>query len=146
MRFNELLAGVRAELAVKVFGDDFDLLIKVGDEIEKAISAVPGAADVAVEQTTGLPVLTISPNREALGRYGVSIAELQDLVSTSLGGTVAGQMYEGDRRSDIVVRLSEELRADTDRLSVLPVSLNGGGYVPLGELATVSVAVGYNRL
>ncbi len=146
MRFNELLAGVRAELAVKVFGDDFDLLIKVGDEIEKAISAVPGAADVAVEQTTGLPVLTISPNREALGRYGVSIAELQDLVSTSLGGTVAGQMYEGDRRSDIVVRLSEELRADTDRLSVLPVSLNGGGYVPLGELATVSVASGYNQV
>ena len=146
MRFNELLAGVRAELAVKVFGDDFDLLIKVGDEIEKAISTVPGAADVAVEQTTGLPVLTISPKREALGRYGVSIAELQDLVSTSLGGTVAGQMYEGDRRSDIVVRLSEELRADTERLSVLPVSLNGGGYVPLGELATVSVASGYNQV
>jgi cobalt-zinc-cadmium resistance protein CzcA len=146
MRFNELLAGVRAELAVKVFGDDFDTLIAVGDEIEKAISQVDGAADVAVEQTTGLPVLTITPKREALGRLGLSISELQDTVATSFGGTVAGQMYEGDRRSDIVVRLSEELRSDTDRLSALPVSLNGRGYVPLGEVATVSVASGYNQV
>ena len=146
MRFNELLAGVRTELAVKVFGDDFDQLIAVGDAIEKAIAKVPGAADVAVEQTTGLPILTIEPRREALGRFGVSIRQLQDLVSTAFGGTVAGQMYEGDRRSDIVVRLSEELRTDTDGLSVLPIALNGGGYVPLGELATVGVASGYNQV
>jgi cobalt-zinc-cadmium resistance protein CzcA len=146
MRFNELLAGVRAELAVKVFGDDFDQLIAVGAEIEKVISKVPGAADVIVEQTTGLPVLTIAPKRDALGRYGISIAELQDLVSAALGGTVAGQMYEGDRRSDIVVRLPEELRADTDGLSVLPVPLDGRGFVPLAEVATVSVASGYNQI
>jgi len=146
MRFNELLAGVRTELAVKVFGDDFDQLIAVGGEIEKVIAKIPGAADVAVEQTTGLPVLTITPNRDALGRYGVSISELQDLVGTALGGTVAGQMYEGDRRSDIVVRLPEELRADTDRLSVLPVPLDGGGFVPLGEVATMKVAIGYNQV
>ena len=146
MRFNELLAGVRTELAVKVFGDDFDQLIAVGAAIEKVIAKVPGAADVAVEQTTGLPVLTITPNRDALGRYGVSISELQDLVGTALGGTVAGQMYEGDRRSDIVVRLPEELRADTDRLSVLPVPLDVGGFVPLGEVATMNVAIGYNQV
>lgn len=146
MRFNELLAGVRAELAVKVFGDDFDQLIALGSEIENAIAGVPGAADVVVEQTSGLPVLTIEPRREVLGRLGLSIADLQDLVSTALGGTVAGQMYEGDRRSDIVVRLAEELRQDTDRLAVLPVSLNGRGYVPLGEVATLSVANGYNQI
>ncbi|MFT5287771.1 MAG: cobalt-zinc-cadmium resistance protein CzcA, partial [Planctomycetota bacterium] len=146
MRFNELLAGVRAELAVKVFGDDFDQLIALGAQIEKVIEQVPGAADVAVEQTTGLPILTIAPKRDALGRYGVSVADLQDLVSTALGGTVAGQMYEGDRRSDIVVRLPEEMRSDTDRLTVLPVSLPDGGYVPLGEVATVNVESGYNQV
>jgi cobalt-zinc-cadmium resistance protein CzcA len=146
MRFNELLAGVRAELAVKVFGDDFEQLIALGGEIEDAVAQVPGAVDVVVEQTTGLPVLTIEPRREMLGRLGLSIASLQDLVSTALGGTVAGQMYEGDRRSDIVVRLAEELRHDTDRLAVLPVALNGGGYVPLGEVANLSVATGYNQI
>jgi cobalt-zinc-cadmium resistance protein CzcA len=146
MRFNELLAGVRSELAVKVFGDDFEILIALGDAIEEAVSTVPGAADVAVEQTTGLPVLTIEPKRERLGRFGLSVADLQSLVSTSLGGAVAGQMYEGDRRSDIVVRLSEKLRTDTDGLATLPVFLEGGGYVPLGELAKLSVASGYNQV
>lgn len=146
MRFNELLAGVRAELAVKVFGDDFEELIELGDAIEKTIMSVPGAADVAVEQTTGLPVLTIDPKREHLGRLGLSIAEIQDVVSTSLGGTVAGQMYEGDRRSDIVVRLSEDLRSNTDGLASLPIPLNENGFVPLGEVATVSVAAGYNQV
>jgi heavy metal efflux system protein len=146
MRFNELLAGVRAELAVKVFGDDFDRLIALGAEIEDAIARVPGAVDVVVEQATGLPVLTIEPRRELLGRLGLSIAGLQDLVSTALGGTVAGQMYEGDRRSDIVVRLAEDLRQDTDRLAVLPVSLDGRGYVPLGEVAELRVANGYNQI
>ena len=92
MRFNELIAGVRAELAVKVFGDDFDTLIELGAAVENAINQVPGAADVAVEQATGLPVLTIMPNREALARYGVSLSALQRLVATALGGTVAGQL------------------------------------------------------
>ncbi len=146
MRFNELLAGVRSELAVKVFGDDFEQLIALGDEIEDAVAQVPGAVDVVVEQTTGLPVLTIEPRREILGRLGLSITGLQDLVSTAIGGTVAGQMYEGDRRSDIVVRLAEDLRSDTDRLGVLPVALNGRGYVPLGEVADLSVANGYNQI
>ena len=146
MRFNELLAGVRAELAVKVFGDDFDRLIALGGEIEDAVAGVPGAVDVVVEQTTGLPVLTIEPRREILGRLGLSIAGVQDLVSTALGGTVAGQMYEGDRRSDIVVRLAEAVRQDTDRLAVLPVPLNGRGYVPLGEVASLGVESGYNQI
>ncbi len=146
MRFNELIAGVRAELAVKVFGDDFDTLIELGGAIEKTINQVPGAADVAVEQATGLPVLTIMPNREALARYGVSLSELQRLLATALGGTVAGQLYEGDQRVDIVVRLPEHLRTNPDQLQSLPVPLAKGGFVPLGELATTELKNGYNQV
>jgi cobalt-zinc-cadmium resistance protein CzcA len=146
MRFNELIAGVRAELAVKVFGDDFDQLIGLGDAIETAIKQVPGAVDVAVEQATGLPVMTIQPRREMLARSGVTIAQLQDLVATGLGGTVAGQLYEGDRRSDIVIRLPESLRADPDAYASLPVPLAQGGYIPLGELADLEVVTGYNQV
>jgi cobalt-zinc-cadmium resistance protein CzcA len=146
MRFNELIAGVRAELAIKVFGDDFDVLIALGSEIQKALEQVPGAADVAVEQATGLPVLTILPDREALARYGISIANLQELVATALGGTVAGQFYEGDQRVDIVVRLPERLRANPDSLRSLPVLLNNGDFVQLGELATTELVNGYNQI
>jgi cobalt-zinc-cadmium resistance protein CzcA len=146
MRFNELIAGVRAELAIKVFGDDFDQLISIGDEIENALSAVPGAADVAVEQATGLPVMTIKPDRQALARYGLSIMQVQDLVATALGGTVAGQFYEGDRRSDIVVRLPETLRSNPDWLRNLPMPLSGDSFVPLGELVNLSLETGYNQI
>jgi cobalt-zinc-cadmium resistance protein CzcA len=146
MRFNELLAGVRSELAVKVFGDDFEKLIALGGEIQSVIEQVPGAADVAVEQATGLPVLTISPKREALGRLGISLDRLQDVVATALGGTVAGQIYEGDRRFDIVVRLADDLRSDTDALARLPVSIDRDTYVPLGEVANVRVETGYNQM
>ncbi len=146
MRFNELIAGVRSELAVKVFGDDFDTLIEIGDAIETTIMQVPGAADVVVEQTTGLPVLTILPNRDALARYGVTIDELQSLVSTALGGTVAGQMYEGDRRVDIVVRLPERLRSNPDGLLSLPVPLGDGDFVPLSEVAETELVNGYNQV
>ena len=146
MRFNELLAGVRSELAVKVFGDDFETLIKLGDEIEKAVAKVNGAADASVEQATGLPVLTIEPKREAMARYGLSIAKLQKVLATALGGQVASQLYEGDQRSEIVVRLPEELRTDTDGLSSLPIMLESGGYVPLGEVAEPKLVMGYNQV
>jgi cobalt-zinc-cadmium resistance protein CzcA len=146
MRFNELISGVRAELAVKVFGDDFDQLIKIGDEIGKALEKVPGVADMAVEQATGLPVMTIQPKREAMARYGLSVAELQSLLATTLGGTVAGQFYEGDRRSEIVVRLAEHLRTDMDALYSLPVMLANGHYVPLSEVAELVLVTGYNQI
>ncbi|WP_446830791.1 efflux RND transporter permease subunit [Candidatus Foliamicus sp.] len=146
MRFNELIAGVRAELAVKVFGDDFDTLIELGESIESAVSGIPGAADIQVEQATGLPVLTLVPNREALARYGMPLTALQDTVATALGGTTAGQIYEGDRRVNIVVRLPEELRSDPDSYASLPVALPGGGFAPLGALATMELATGYNQV
>lgn len=146
MRFNELIAGVRSELAVKVFGDDFDQLTVISDAISEAIENVAGAADVIAEQTTGLPVLTIEPDRMALGRYGISIAQLQDAVATAIGGTIAGKLYEGDRRTDIVVRLPEATRSNPDRLIQLPIPLSDGGYVPLGEVAKPVLATGYNQI
>ncbi|HEB63316.1 MAG TPA: CusA/CzcA family heavy metal efflux RND transporter [Gammaproteobacteria bacterium] len=146
MRFNELISGVRAEVAVKVFGDDFDKLIELGSQLEKVISNVPGAADVSVEQSTGLPVMTIIPKREAMARYGLSLVQLQDLLATALGGTVANKLYEGDRRSDIVVRLAEHLRTDVDGLSDLPIILSNGLYVPLKEVANLQLVMGYNQI
>ncbi len=146
MRFNELLAGVRAQLAIKLFGDDFEVLNEAGNAIEAAVAGIPGAADVAMEQTTGLPVLTLVPDRNALARYGVSLAELQDLVSVGLGGRAVSQLYEGDRRADIVLRLPEALRANPEGWSVLPVPLADGGYVPLGELARLEIREGLNQV
>jgi len=146
MRFNELIAGVRAELAVKVFGDDHDTLVALGAAVGKAVEGVAGAADVAVEQSTGLPVFTIKPKREILARLGLNVADVQDLVATALGGEVAGQLYEGDRRSEIIVRLPERLRGKPEALTSLPVPLPGGGYVPLGELVEAELVTGLNQV
>ena len=146
MRFNELIAGVRAELAVKIFGDDFDELIRLGDEVEQAIANIPGVADLAVEQATGLPVMTIEPKRDALARFGVTIIELQDVVATAIGGVVAGQLYEGDRRADIVIRLAEQLRSNPDQLANLLVPTSDDSYVPLREVANLQLVTGYNQI
>jgi len=146
MRFNELLAGVRAELAIKVFGDDFDTLATLGKEIEAAIVQVDGIADVQVEQTTGLPMLNIIPKRQKLMQHGLSIAELQSQVATAMGGTVASKFYEGDIRSDIVVRLGESRRQNLDGLSYLPISLPDGHSIPLQELASLELVSGANQI
>ena len=146
MRFNELIAGVRADLAVKVFGDDFGQLVDVGEAIEATISAIPGAADVVAEQVTGLPVLTVVPDREALTRYGLTLAAVQDVVSTAMGGRVASQFYEGDRRFDIVVRLDDERRNRVNELLGLPVQFGDDSFVPLGELARVELVNGNNQV
>ncbi|WP_293388455.1 CusA/CzcA family heavy metal efflux RND transporter [Nevskia sp.] len=146
MRFNELIAGVRAELAVKVFGDDFDTLVKLGQQIEAIVQAVPGAADARAEQATGLPVLTILPKRETLARLGLDISTVQDLVATATGGSIAGQLYDGDRREDLVIRLPEALRADPEALKRLPIMLPKAGFVPLGEVADLQLLSGYNQI
>ena len=119
MRFNELLSGVRAELAIKVYGDDFEQLQALGGEIERAIAKVEGIADIQMEKITGLPIMTMQPKLDVLAQYGVSLSDLQDQLAIALGGEVAGQFYEGDRRSDIVVRLPEQRRTDMDRLRYL---------------------------
>ena len=154
MRMNELLAGVRAEVAIKVFGDDMDELAGIGAQIEALAENITGAADVAVEQVTGLPLMTITPNLEALARYGLAIDDVQQTVAIALGGAVAGQVFEGDRRFDIVVRLPEVQRQDPKALASLPIPVPTGiaaglgqaAYVPLGQLASIEVTLGPNQI
>jgi len=165
MRMNELIAGVRADVAIKVYGDDLDQLMEIGKVVERIAGQVPGAADVKLEQITGLPVLTITPDRAAMARFGLTMSDVQDTVSIALGGAPAGQLFEGDRRFDIVVRLPETIRTDIDRMDELPIPLprldgrtttsdlrpsNAGdvpaGYVPLGEVAHLEIAPGPNQI
>ena len=166
MRTNELISGVRADVAVVLFGDDLDTLLSVGKRIASVAGTVPGAADVRVEETSGLPLLTITPNRTALAGYGLNPGQVQSTVATAVGGQVAGQLFEGDRRFDIVVRLPEALRQDPAALADLPVSLapalagddadessRAGSWtsgsartVPLRELATLGNSEGPNQI
>jgi len=146
MRFNELISGVRADVAVKVYGDDLETLLALGDEIQDVLAGVPGGADVALEQMTGLPMLTVEPRRAVLARYGLDVADVQDVVATAVGGKPVGQIFEGDQRFDLVIRLPEPLRNDPATLETLPVPLPGGGYVPLREVATISVLEGPNAI
>jgi heavy metal efflux system protein len=151
MRFNELLSGVRADVAVKVFGDDLEQLLEIGEAAEGVIDAIEGAEDVSVEQVTGLPVLQITPDRAALARLGLNVGDVQSLVSTAIGGTVVGQVFEGDRRFDIVVRLPENLRANVDEIGRLRVPLPSAGegprgFVPLADVAAIEVGIGPNQI
>lgn len=160
MRFNELISGVRSDVAVKIYGDDLEVMTGVGQEIEATLKAIPGAADVKIEQTTGLPLLTVQLDREALARYRLTVADVQALVSTAMGGTTVGQIFEGDRRFDLVVRLPEKLRTDLAALSNLPVplppsdsapstsalQLSLARTVPLREVAKIEIAPGPNQI
>ena len=160
MRFNELIAGVRSDVAVKVFGDDVEVLAEVGNSIEAVLSSVPGAADTKVEQTTGLPLLTIQLKRAEMARLGLNVADVQEVIEVAIGGKVAGQVFDGDRRFDILVRLPEALRTDMDQLRRIPVPLPGsrrgadvvpvaasrGAYVPLSAVADFAVAPGPNQV
>lgn len=139
MRFNELISGVRADLGIKVFGDDLDQLLASANDIEQVVAAVAGAADVGVEQVTGLPMLSIIPKRTALALYGLNVDDLQELVATGIGGREVGVIYEGDRRFKLVVRLPEALRTDIDSLAFLPVPLADGDFVPLNEVADLEL-------
>ncbi len=146
MRFNELIAGVRADLAVKIFGDDFDTLARLGERAGVLMAGVANAADVKVEAMEGLPMLTIEANRMQLARYGLSLSALQSAVATALAGSQAGQIYEGDARFDVMVRMPESLRTDTEAMSRLPLLLPSGGYVPLSEVAVLKTAEGPNQI
>ena len=142
MRFNELISGVRADLGIKVFGDDMEQLLRAGNAILKEVNDIPGAADARLEQITGLPTLSVIPNRIALGRYGLHLVDLQDWVAAAIGGESAGVLYEGDRRFELIVRLPETIRRDVENLAFLPVPLANGDYVPLEEIAELKLAPG----
>ena len=140
MRFNELISGVRADLGVKVFGDDLNQLLTAANEVAALLNSVDGSADVRVEQVTGLPVLTLHPKRQKLAAYGLTVDDIQSLLSTAVGGQQAGLIYRGDQRIPLVVRFPEPLRQNADLIKALPVPLEDGGFVPVSEVADVVLA------
>lgn len=168
MRFNELIAGVRGDVAVKIFGDDFGSMQEAAQRIARVLEAVEGAADVKVEQTEGLPVMDISVDRAAASRYGLNVAEVQDVIAAAIGGRTTGQVFEGDRRFDLVVRLPEAVRADLESIRQLPIPVAADasaakpvrfaslglrpqsgtqqGFVPLDSIADIAIAEGPNQI
>lgn len=146
MRFNELISGVRADLGIKVFGDDLNQLLISGKQILETIEKIDGVADARVEQVTGLPMLSIIPDRMALSRYGLNIAVVQSIIKTAIAGQSAGLVYEGDRRFEIKIRLEEKIRENLSRLYELPIPLNNDSYVPLGEVAKLIIAPAPNQI
>ncbi len=152
MRFNELLAGVRQDLAVKVFGDEFEPMRRAADQIAGILGGIPGATDVKVEQVTGMPVLQIEIDKAEIARHGLSLSNVQDVIGIAVGGRAAGLVFEGDRRFQIVVRLSDALRNDIEGLKNLPVSLPetspnaNAATIPLRQLATFNLSEGPNQI
>jgi cobalt-zinc-cadmium resistance protein CzcA len=155
LRFNELISGVRSDVAVKIFGDDMDVLHRTAAEVSGVLGKIPGAAEVKVEQTTGLPMLTVNIDRQRTARYGLNVGDVQDAVSIAVGGREAGTLFDGDRRFDILVRLPEHLRTDLEAIKRLPVALPRGAgaeaqqrtsFIPLGEVATLELAPGPNQV
>lgn len=164
MRFNELIAGVRGDLAVKVYGDDFAKMNVTAQELAKIIEGVSGATDVKVEQTEGMPVMDIDIDRAAIARFGLNIADVQTVVATAIGGQEAGAVFEGDRRFDLIVRLPDDVRRSLTAIESLPIplphvepeSMSGRpaglparadvGFLPLGSVAKVTVTEGQNQI
>lgn len=167
MRFNELIAGVRTDVAVKIFGDDTEVLLQTGERIANVLKKIQGASDVKVEQVTGLPVLTIRMNRKEMARYGLNISDVQEVIEIAIAGKSTGKVFEGDKQFELLVRLPEEIRTNVDALKRLPIPLpdtrntfltgglipavhsedsNKPGYITLGSIADFTVAPGPNQI
>jgi cobalt-zinc-cadmium resistance protein CzcA len=172
MRFNELIAGVRSDVAVKLYGDDFDKLAPTAQAIAKVLQSISGAADVKIEQSEGLPVMNVEIDRAAIARHGLNVADVQDVIAVAIGGREAGLVFEGDRRFDLVVRLPDDIRRDITALQHLPIPLpqsdgeaesvrlastgraggvaaNGAarlGFIPLGSIAKIQITEGANQI
>lgn len=142
MRFNELISGTRSDVAIKVFGEDLSVLAEKAEQIRQAIAHVEGAADIIVEKIDGLPQMTVDYNRTRIAQYGLNISDINDIVALSFAGTTVGNVFEGERRFDLVIRLEENLRNDIDDLRNLYVPLPDGGQIPLRELARVEYTEG----
>ncbi|WP_288392712.1 CusA/CzcA family heavy metal efflux RND transporter [uncultured Herbaspirillum sp.] len=152
LRFNELISGVRSDVAVKVFGDDMDVLNATASKISAVLEKIPGATEVKIEQTTGLPMLTVDIDRQKTARYGLNVSDIQDTIATAIGGKQAGTLFQGDRRFGIVVRLPDDARTDLEAMRRLPLALPlqegvaRTSYVPLSEVATLNIAPGPNQI
>ncbi|MCP3656740.1 CusA/CzcA family heavy metal efflux RND transporter [Herbaspirillum sp.] len=152
LRFNELISGVRSDVAVKIFGDDMNVLNETAGKISAVLEKIPGATEVKIEQTTGLPMLTVNIDRQKTARYGLNVSDIQDTIATAIGGKEAGTLFQGDRRFGIVVRLPDNSRTDLEAIRRLPIALplqDGNtrtSYVPLGEVAALDIAPGPNQI
>lgn len=153
LRFNELISGVRSDVAVKVFGDDMAVLNDIAAKVATVLEKTPGAADVKVEQTAGLPMLTIDIDRNKIASFGINLADVQETVATAISGKSAGTVFQGDRRFNLVVRLPENVRSDLDALRRLPVALPKSrgadgqiGFIPLAAVATLTLGPGPNQI
>ena len=146
MRFNELIAGVRGDVAVKVFGDDADAMARTANQVATILRRTEGAVDVRVEQTEGLPMLDIRPRREALAAMGLSAKAVQDVVAAAIGGRDAGMIFEGDRRFAVTIRLDDTQRADIEAVGQIPVPTPDGAFVPLASVAEIAVTTGPNQI
>jgi cobalt-zinc-cadmium resistance protein CzcA len=146
MRFNELISGVRSDLAIKIYGDDLDVLLTQAQAVLSQIQSLPGAADARIEQVTGLPMLSIVPDKLALAEYGLTLTDIQTILATAIAGEQAGLIFEGDRRFDIVMRLPETLRSDINELRALPIILASGDYVPLNQVARIEISPQPNQI
>lgn len=142
LRTSELIAGVRSDVAIKVFGDDMDQLKATAEHISKVVSGIKGAADVKVEQVSGLPQLIVTPDRAAIARYGINVEDVNNVVQSIVAGKNAGVVYEGEKRFDLTVRLKEQTGSDINQIKNLLVSAPSGARIPLSELATVKVQDG----
>ncbi len=146
MTVDELLEGVRAELAVKLFGDDLDVLKRQADVIAGVVGAVTGAADVQVDQVSGTPQLLIRVDRQAIARYGMNVADVQEVIRAAVGGQTAGEIFEGIRRFDILVRFEAEARDNANAIRHILIPAPGGATVPLDEVATVEEIIGPRQI
>ena len=152
LRFNELISGVRSDVAVKMFGDDMDVLNDTANKISAVLGKVSGSSEVKVEQTTGLPVLAVNIDREKTARYGLNVGDVQDAIGVAIGGREAGTLFQGDRRFDIVVRLPDDIRNNIESMKQLPIPLpkatnsTTSTYIPLGEIASLEVSPGPNQV
>jgi cobalt-zinc-cadmium resistance protein CzcA len=170
MRFNELISGVRGDVAVKVYGEEFDKILPVANSIAEILKTIPGAADVKVEQVTGLPTLDIEVDQQKISRLGIDAFDVHEEIAAAVGGREAGFIFQGDRRFDLVVRLADSVRENIDSLRALPIPIKGGGhertdsmekdtfrteslttetapsYVPLGSIAKLIVKDGPNQI
>ena len=153
LRFNELISGVRSDVAVKVFGDDMEVMDGAAQKIAAVLKGIPGSTEVNIEQTSGLPMLSVQIDREKTARYGLNVQDVQDTLATAVGGKEGGTMFEGDRRFDIIVRVPESVRTDLEAIKRLPVPLPGSAdgkgarrFIPLSEVADLSLAPGPNQV
>ena len=146
MRFNELISGVRADLGIKVFGDDLTALVDSANDILKVLQSIDGVADARLEQVDDIPIFTINPKSVELARYGLDVADLQEWLASAIGGNTAGLIFEGDRRFELLVRFDEGIRTDLDAIGSTPIITSDGEFVPLSEVATLAYSSVPNQI